>query len=139
MSKEAGDTYRGDADRGPWQEVAAIVEGREERNAKPAVGHSVEETVADCGEEKICPQGKAAEAGRAMWKGNDHGTGEKRGEDKRVREATMSPKIAVANAETKSDDIDVGEHGAHDADHPDALRNVRPVEAGSDTKSGYRV
>jgi hypothetical protein len=62
MTEKAADTDRRDANRSPRQKVAGVVKGGEETHAEAAVGHGVEEAVADCSKEEIGPQGESAEA-----------------------------------------------------------------------------
>jgi hypothetical protein len=61
MPEEAGDAYRGHADGSPGEEIAAIVEWREEGDAEAPVRHGVEEAVTGGGEKEIDPEGEAAD------------------------------------------------------------------------------
>jgi hypothetical protein len=56
-----------------------------------------------------------------------------------MRKATMSPEIAVTDAEVEADDIQVGNDGAERSGYPDALRGTGPVKACTDGKGGYCV
>ena len=49
-----------------------------------------------------------------------------------VCESAMSPEIAIVDAETESNCIEVGDHRAQHASHPNALANLRSIEAGAD-------
>jgi hypothetical protein len=96
--------------------------------------------VARSRQEEIRAQRESAKARRAAGEADkhDHAT-EQSGKDEGVRESAMSPKIAVWDAEAKSNDIKIRNDGAHRAGHPHTIRHARPVEAGSKTESSDRM
>jgi hypothetical protein len=64
---------------------------------------------------------------------------QKGSESQRMREAAVSPKVPVLDSEAKPDHIEVRDDGTDCTDDPNAFRNLRSVEAGSDTESCYRM
>jgi hypothetical protein len=125
------------ADRGPWKEVAAIVERRKEGDAESAVGHGIEKTVACSGEKKIGPERDSPEPGRAAREAqeDDHRC-QYHGKEKRVSETAMTPEITVVNAKSEADHVDVGNDGTCCAPSPNTLWDFRAIEAGSDPERG---
>ena len=66
-------------------------------------------------------------------------TCQKSSEENRVRKAAMAPEVAIANAKTKADGVQVGNDRTERTRYPDALRSTGLVETGSDAKGGYCV
>src|SRR5258707_3273157 len=56
------------------------------------------------------------------------------GNEQRVGESAMSPKITVTNTEPKPGHVNVGQYRAHCANGPHPLWNFRPSENGSNSK-----
>jgi hypothetical protein len=52
-------------------------------------------------------------------------------------ESAVAPEVAVVDAEPESEHIEVGNHGASCADHPDSLWRAWAVEAGANANGGY--
>ena len=89
---------------------------------------------------EIQPQREAANAGQRTAKRYGYRSGSQEGgEDDRVRESSMAPKVAVADAEIKPNDIEIGNDGTHCPNRPDSFGNARGVEASSNAESGYRM
>jgi hypothetical protein len=51
----------------------------------------------------------------------------------------MPPEVPVVDAEPKPDYIEVGDYGAQNASHPDALGNFRSIKAGADAQGSDGV
>ncbi len=92
------------------------------------------------GEREIHPQRQFTDAGQTAAKRyNQSNGGYQSGEDKRVREPSMTPKVTVLDAVMESYDIKVGDNRTKGANRPDSLRNARGIEAGSNAESSYCV
>ncbi len=78
------------------------------------------------------------EAGRGFSKsqGHDRASQQSR-EDKRMRESPVPPKIAIADAKSESDDINVGNDGTKRTNRPNALRFAGAIEARADAESRH--
>ena len=89
----------------------ALEKGREERDAKAAVGHRIEEPVAGGGQEEIGEQGLATEPREAVPKeGEGDEAGECRGEGQGMGQAAVAQRISVVDAEAEAEYIEVGQH-----------------------------
>jgi hypothetical protein len=51
----------------------------------------------------------------------------------------MAKKIAVLNAESKTDDVEIRSNGARRAEQPHPLGNLGPIEACRYPECGYRM
>ena len=90
------------------------------------------------GQEQICNQGGLSDARQAAPEAHSCDCdSEERGENERMREPAVSPKGTVADSESKSDDIKIGQRGTDRTGDPEAFRNTRPVETGSETESSH--
>jgi len=119
---------------------AAIVKWSEESDPKPAIRHGIQQSMTCSGEKEIHPQRESTDAGQHSAKRCNYGNGShKGGEDERVREPSMTPKVTVRDAVMESNDIKVGNNRAKRANRPNSLRNARGVEAGSNAKCSYRM
>jgi hypothetical protein len=133
-SEEPIDRDGRNARRTPRQETSAVVERRNEGHSQTSVRHSIKNAVTGCCQE-ISEQGESPDSGcfSSEDRKGDHARQES-GENQPMNETAMSPEIAVVDAETESNRIKVGYHRAQHASHPDALRNLRSVEAGADAQ-----
>ena len=130
MGKESRYADGRDANGGPGKKVPATIKWRKESNAEATVGHGIEQAVAGRDQKKIAPQREPADSRSAAAENPlNYGGRQKGGKEKRVRESTMPPKIAVANAKSKSDDVQVGKNGAGNADDPNTFWSLRTIEA----------
>ena len=83
-----------------------------------------------CSEKEICPDIKSAYRGQSAGKRDSNCCyGYECGEEKRVREPTMAPKITVSDAELESNDIKIRNDGTKRANRPETFWNPRCVEA----------
>jgi hypothetical protein len=96
--------------------------------------------MAGCGQKQIPEQGKSPKPRRSKpeQRNSDH-TCQKSGEDQRMRESTMTPKVTVTNTKSKPDHVKIGKHGAHHTRYPNTFGHLRSVEKGPDTQGGDRV
>jgi hypothetical protein len=92
------------------------------------------------GEKEIYPDIKSAYRGQTAGKCDSNCCyGYERGEEKRVREPTMAPKITVSDAELESNDIKIVNNGTKGANRPDPFWNPRCVEASSNAECRHCV
>ena len=92
------------------------------------------------GEKEIHPQRKSTNAGQTTAKRYTYASGGyKGGEDNRVSEPSVAPKVTVSDSETKSNDIKIGNNRTKCANRPDSLWNLRGIEAGSNPESSYSM
>ena len=80
------------------------------------------------------------EAGRGFSKsqGYDRASQQSR-EHKRMRESSVPPKIAIADAKSESNDINVGNDGTKHTNSPNAPRSAGAVEARAYAESRHCV
>jgi len=117
-----------------------IVERREKCDPEAAVRHCVQQAVAGRSQKEICPKGKMVEARRGFSKsqGYDRASQQSR-EHKRMRESSVPPKIAIADAKSESNDINVGNDGTKHTNRPNAPRSDGAVEARAYAESRHCV
>lgn len=60
--------------------------------------------------------------------------GQKSGKYKGVRKSAVTPKVAIMDPKSKSNDVEIGDYGAECAGNPDAFWSARPVEACADAE-----
>ncbi len=56
-----------------------------------------------------------------------------------MSESAVTPEVAIADAEAEPNDIEIGESGTDRADEPNALGNLRLVEARADAEGSDEV
>lgn len=56
-----------------------------------------------------------------------------------MRESPVPPEVSVADAKSKSNDIEIRDDGAKRTGHPDTLRDTRVIEARSNAESSHCV
>jgi hypothetical protein len=140
IREESPETDRRYADGGPKKKVAVIVEWGEEGDSQTAVRHGIEETMGGGRQKEIDPQAEPAKRREASPEPQEHhGARQERSKKKGVRESAVAPEVAVTDAKSESNHIEIGNHGAGGARHPDPVWGARPVETGSDAKSCNRV
>jgi hypothetical protein len=84
--------------------------------------------MAGCCQEQIGEQGESTDSGCSAPKhAKSNDAREKSGEHQRVSESTMSPEVAVMDAEAKPDHVEVGDYGAR---HVPMLRAATACEKG---------
>ena len=104
--------WRG-GDRPPGEEESPIAERNEEADAEAGIGESVEEAVRCAGE-----KGDEEEAGRrscrvstAASQTERHDPGNQSRKCQRVREAPVTERMRVGNAEEQADEVEIGKRG----------------------------
>ncbi len=108
-----------------------IVERGEEGHSQTAVRHGIQETMAGGRQKEVNPHREAVQAGRCPAKCRQrHGARQESGEEKRVGEAAVAPEVAIMDAESKSDHVKIGNHGAGHARDPNSLWRAWAVETG---------
>jgi hypothetical protein len=122
--------------RSPWQEVTAGIEGREESYAQTTAGHCIQHAVTCSSKEKIAQQCRsthrqstAPECDKYERDRNQSGKYEGMGE------TTVSPEIAVVNSVREPDYVEIRNHRAREAGHPDPLWHIGPIKTTTDGKS----
>ena len=61
-----------------------------------------------CNQEEIRPQYQRLHSGNAVTKEQNYDASHQSGEDQGMGESTVSPKVRVADSESKTEDIEVG-------------------------------
>jgi len=122
------------------KEIASVVERRKECDSESAIRDRIEHAVTCCCQEQIPEKGKSPDP-RCPGSEHDYGDGacQKSGEEQRMRESAMPPEIAVVDAESKPDHVEVGNNRADSTSDPHALWNLRVGETGSDAQGRDRV
>ncbi|HVH72473.1 MAG TPA: hypothetical protein VNB49_15370, partial [Candidatus Dormibacteraeota bacterium] len=114
----------------PRKEIPTVVEGGEERDAETPVGHRIKQAVTRGGKKEIQPQRMRMHPGEPMPESeHDDDEGQEGGENERVREASVPPKVPIPDSEAKPNHIKVRYNGTHCSDHPSTFWNLRLVEA----------
>jgi len=81
------------------------------------------------GQKEIHPQWDPAKPGQDLSKSYKHpSTCKQSGEKNGVRESAVAPEVAVMDAESESNHIEVGNHRADRARHPNSSWYARAVE-----------
>jgi len=61
------------------------------------------------------------------------------GKDQRLRQAAMSPEVAVPDTKPKANHVKIRNNRAQDASHPDTLGDLGSIETGSYAEGRDRV
>ena len=78
------------------------------------------------------------EAGHGLSKSQDYDRASQQSrEQKRMRESPVPPKIAIADAKSESNDINVGNDGTKHTNRPNGLRGAGAIEARADAESRH--
>ncbi len=86
-----------------------IVERGEEGDSQAAVGHGIQETMAGGCQKEVNPHGEAVQAGRCLTKRwQHHGACQESGEEERMGKATVTPEVAVMDAESEPKYVNIG-------------------------------
>jgi len=143
-AEEAVDPDGRDHERPPGKKIACVVEGREERNAVSAGGHGIEQAVGGRDREEVSGQRPplAGKSRNRPERQQDHQQADNEREGQRVEESPVAEHMAVGNAKTKDNDIEVREQRAEQAQrqksqrHPPRRNGI--AEGGSDKYMGER-
>jgi len=140
MAEKSPEANRGHANRSPGKKIAVIVERREEGDSQAAVGHGVQETMAGGGQKEITPERNSPNRRQASPEPDERHSGrQQRSEKKGVRESAVSPEVAVTDAESESDHIQVGNHRADRARCPDSSWRIPAVETHTNAEGCDRM
>jgi hypothetical protein len=137
MGEESPGADRRHVNRPPRKKVTVIIERGEEGDSQAAVRHGIEETVAGSRQKEVGQHGKPSKPRQGLPEPyENHSARQEGGQYQGMPESAVAPEVTVTDAESKSDYIKVGNHGACRAHQPDTFWRARAVEAGAYGEAG---
>ena len=107
-----------------------IVQWRKERYPESPICHCIEQPVASGCKEQVEDDPRTLNATVSGF-GSDESDRDssRKGKQKRMGEASVSPECAVRNPKIKAGDVNVGQHRTEGARNPEASWDTRPIKS----------